>query len=77
MNKKNYLNSINNLKKPFIIYKTIKGFDLFTDFSKKTILNNKNVSRFLNQKYKDEQVRVSEIYVNHEKYKGYKLICIS
>ena len=52
MIKKNYLNTLNNTNKPFIIYKTIKGFDLFTDFSKKTILNNKNVSRFLNQKYK-------------------------
>ena len=30
--------------------------------------------KFLNQKYQDEQVRVSEIYVSHEKYKGYKLI---
>ena len=28
MNKKNYLNSINDSKKPFIIYKTKKGFDL-------------------------------------------------
>ena len=52
MNKKNYLNNINNSKKPFIIYKTIKGFDLFTDFSKKIILNNQNISKFLNQKYK-------------------------
>ena len=40
MNKKNYLKSINNSQKPFIIYKTIKGFDLFTDFSNKIILNN-------------------------------------
>ena len=52
MNKKNYLNNINNLNKPFIIYKTIKGFDLFTDFSKKITLNNQNISKFLNQKYK-------------------------
>ena len=50
--KKNYLNNINNSKKPFIIYKTIKGFDLFTDFSKKIILNNKNIIKFLNQKHK-------------------------
>ncbi len=50
--KKNYLNNINNSNKPFIIYKTIKGFDLFTDFSKKIILNNKNIINFLNQKYK-------------------------
>ena len=52
LNKKNYLNNINNSNKPFIIYKTIKGFDLFTDFSKKIILNNQNISKFLNQKYK-------------------------
>ena len=50
--KKNYLNNINNSKKPFIIYKSIKGFNLFTDFSKKVILNSKNISKFLNQKYK-------------------------
>jgi len=50
--KKNYLNTINNSKKPFIIYKTIKGFDLFTDFSKKKTLNNKNIINFLNKKHK-------------------------
>ena len=53
--KKNYLNNINNSKKPFIIYKSIKGFDLFTDFSKKIILNSKNISKFLNQKYKKKR----------------------
>ncbi|MBD1109709.1 anthranilate synthase component I family protein [Pelagibacterales bacterium SAG-MED50] len=52
MIKKNYLNTINNSNKPFIIYKTIKGFDLFTDFSKKITLNNKNIINFLNQKHK-------------------------
>ncbi|MBD1138967.1 chorismate-binding protein [Pelagibacterales bacterium SAG-MED46] len=52
MIKKNYLNHINNSNKPFIIYKTIKGFDLFTDFSKKITLNNKNIINFLNQKHK-------------------------
>ena len=53
--KKNYLNNINNSKKPFIIYKSIKGFNLFTDFSKKVILNSKNISKFLNQKYKTKR----------------------
>ena len=52
MIKKNYLNTINNSNKPFIIYKTTKGFDLFTDFSKKITLNNKNIIKFLNQKHK-------------------------
>ncbi|MDC0940433.1 chorismate-binding protein [Candidatus Pelagibacter sp.] len=52
MIKKNYLNNINSSNKPFIINKTIKGFDLFTDFSKKITLNNKNIINFLNQKHK-------------------------
>ena len=51
MNKKYYLNNISNSKKPFIIYKTSKGFDFFTDFSKKIILNNQNIKKFLKQKY--------------------------
>ena len=50
---KNYsLNKINELNKPFIIYKGKKGFDLYSDFSKKIILNNKNISKFLKKKFK-------------------------
>ena len=50
---KNYsLNKINNSNKPFILYKSKKGFDLYSDFSKKIILNNKNISKFLNKKFK-------------------------
>merc|ERR1712127_207728 len=48
LNKKNYLLDLNNSKKPFIIYKSDKGFDLYTDFSKKIILNNKNIKKFIN-----------------------------
>ena len=51
LDKKNYLNNISKSEKPFIIYKTNKGFDLFTDFSKKIILNNRNISDFLKRKY--------------------------
>jgi para-aminobenzoate synthetase component 1 len=51
LNKRNYLNKISNSKKPFIIYKSNKGFDLFTDFSKKIILNNQNIGDFLKRKY--------------------------
>ena len=49
MNKKKYLIDLNNSKKPFIIYKSDKGFDLYTDFSKKIILNNKNIKKFINR----------------------------
>ena len=50
--RENYLDRINNSNKPFVIYKKTKGFDLYTDFSKKIILNNRNIKEFLNTKFK-------------------------
>jgi len=47
--KKNYPKKLSDIKKPFIIYKTIKGFDLYTDFSKKIILTNNNIYNFINK----------------------------
>ena len=49
MTNKNYLEELNNSKKTFIIYKSNKGFDLYTDFSKKIILTNDNVKKFINE----------------------------
>tara|TARA_B110001454_G_scaffold198799_1_gene203159 strand:- start:311 stop:1474 length:1164 start_codon:yes stop_codon:yes gene_type:complete len=45
--KKNYLEELNKNKKSFIIYKSIKGFNLYTDFSKKVVLTNKNIHNFI------------------------------
>jgi para-aminobenzoate synthetase component 1 len=50
--KKNYLEDLNNTNKPFIIYKSGKGFDLYKDFSKKIILTNKNIEKFINKSIK-------------------------
>ena len=47
MIKKNYLEELNKNKKSFIIYKSIKGFNLYTDFSKKVVLTNKNIHNFI------------------------------
>ena len=49
MTKINYLKNISESKKPFIIYKSYKGFDLYTDFSKKIILTNNNIKNFINK----------------------------
>ena len=72
MNKKNYLNNIKNLKKPFIIYKTNRGFDLFTDFSKKIILNNQNIRQFLKQKYNTKKkYQSTDLFIG---FFGYELL---
>ena len=72
MNKKNCLKNINNLKKPFIIYKTNRGFDLFTDFSKKIILNNQNIRQFLKQKYNTKKkYQSTDLFIG---FFGYELL---
>ena len=47
MNTIKILKDINSSGKPYVIYRTTKGFDLFTDFSKKIILTNNNTINFL------------------------------
>ena len=49
MNKINHLKEIAKSNKPFIIYKSEKGFNLYTDFSKKIILTNNNIKNFINK----------------------------
>ena len=46
MKKNLYLEKLYNSNKPLIIYKVEGGYDLFTDFSEKIKLNNKNLNNF-------------------------------
>ena len=70
MNKQNQLAEVHNSGKPYIIYKSKKGFDLYTNFSKKIILNNKNISSFLNRKYKSKS-RNTDLYIG---FFGYEIL---
>jgi para-aminobenzoate synthetase component I len=56
LTKINYLKDISESKKPFIIYKSLKGFDLYTDFSKKIILTDKNIKNFINKTNKNRLI---------------------
>jgi para-aminobenzoate synthetase component 1 len=49
LTKINHLKEIAKSNKSFIIYKSDKGFDLYTDFSKKIILTNNNIKNFINK----------------------------
>mgnify|MGYP005670076697 CR=1 FL=1 len=55
LTKINYLKNISNSKKSFIIYKSPNGFDLYTDFSKKVVLTNKNIEKLANN-FKDKKI---------------------
>ena len=72
MIKKNYLEDLNYSKKPFIIYKSNKGFDLYTDFSKKIILTNNNVEKFINESTKlKSKKKETDLFIG---FFGYKIL---
>jgi len=70
LNKQNQLSAIHNSGKPYIIYKSKKGFDLYTNFSKKIILNNNNVRSFLSKKYKSKS-KNTDLFIG---FFGYELL---
>ncbi len=71
MNNNNQLTNIHNSKKPYIIYKSSKGFDLYTNFSKKIILNNKNIIGFLNRKNDKKKLKKTDLFIG---FFGYELL---
>ena len=70
MNKQNQLTEIHRSGKPYIIYKSYKGFDLYTDFSKKIVLNNKNIISFLKKKFK-KKTKDTDLLIG---FFGYELL---
>ena len=72
MIKKNYLKDLNNSEKPFIIYKANKGFDLYTDFSKKIILTNSNIEKFIKESTKiKSKKKETDLFIG---FFGYELL---
>ena len=70
MNKQNQLADIHNSGRPYIIYKSKRGFDLYTNFSRKIILNNKNIKSFLTKKNKKQSTN-TDLFIG---FFGYELL---
>jgi len=73
MKKNFYLEKLYNSKKPFIIYKVRDGYDLYTDFSEKIFLNNKNINNFL-KKIKKKETKNKPLNL-HIGFFGYEILC--
>ncbi|WP_440937137.1 chorismate-binding protein [Candidatus Pelagibacter sp.] len=59
-------------EQPFILYKTNTGFKLYTQFSKKIILNNKNIKGFLNNiKKKKSNFKETDLFIG---FFGYEIL---
>ena len=71
MIKKNLLSEVHNSGQPYVIYKSIRGFDLYTDFSKKIILSKKNMNKFLNRKNNTKKLKNTDLLIG---FFGYELL---
>jgi len=73
MRRNQYLEKLYNSDKPFIVYKAEGGYDLFTDFSEKIYINNKNIENFFNKiKKKKESKNSLNLYIG---FFGYEILC--
>tara|TARA_B100001093_G_scaffold506632_1_gene565892 strand:+ start:581 stop:1018 length:438 start_codon:yes stop_codon:yes gene_type:complete len=70
LNKHYQLAEIHRSGKPYIIYKSKKGFNLYTNFSKKIILNNNNIKNFLVKKYKNK-TKKTDLFIG---FFGYEIL---
>ena len=71
MSKQNQLKEIHTSGKSYAIYKSTNGFDLYTDFSNKIILNNKNITSFLNKKRTKKNQKGTDLFIG---FFGYELL---
>jgi len=71
LNDRNQLAEIHNSEKPYIIYKSDKGFDLYTNFSKKIILNKNNIHKFLSNKNVSKKIKNTDLLIG---FFGYELL---
>jgi len=72
LNTKNYLSKLSKINRPYIIYKSQKGFNLYTNFSEKVILTKKNIVNFLNKKnLKKKKLKKTDLYIG---FFGYEIL---
>ena len=66
-----YLEKLYQSNKPLIIYKVEGGYNIYTDFSKKIILSNKNIVNFLESFEKHKYKKETDLYIG---FFGYEIL---
>ena len=66
-----YLEKLYQSDKAMIIYKVNNGYNIYTDFSKKIILTNNNIYKFLNN-FNKKNKKETDLYLG---FFGYEILC--
>ena len=67
-----YLEDLYQSDKPMIIYKVSGGYNIYTDFSKKIILTNKNINNFINNFNESKKKSETDMFIG---FFGYEILC--
>ena len=67
-----YLEKLYQSDKALITYKVKDGYNIYTDFSKKIVLNNKNVKSFFKLIEKKKYKKETDLYIG---FFGYEILC--
>ena len=67
-----YLEKLYQSDEPLIIYKVKNGYNIYTHFSKKTILNTKNIYKFFRQLENKKYKKQTDLMIG---FFGYELLC--
>ena len=67
-----YLEKLYQSNKSLIIYKVEEGYDIYTDFSKKIILTNKNIKNFFKQFTVLKKKKETDLFIG---FFGYEILC--
>jgi len=67
-----FLERLYESDKPLIIYKVNGGYNIYTDFSKRIILTNKNINNFLNKFNQKKISKETDLFIG---FFGYEILC--
>ncbi len=67
-----YLEKLYQSDKELITYKVKDGYNIYTDFSKKIVLNNKNIKSFFKSIEKKKFKKETDLYIG---FFGYEILC--
>ena len=67
-----YLEKLYQSDKSLIIYKVKGSYNLYTDFSKRILLTNKNINNFFNSFKRKKFQKETDLYIG---FFGYEILC--
>ena len=74
LNNKEYLNRLFESDKPLIIYKVTSGYNIYTDFSDRVLVNKMNIDKFIKKTLNSGKIK-NQFFDGYIGFFGYEICC--